>query len=256
MNNEKRLIWPDGQHALGALVIGYIRSGETYSVMSALRYELNLNENVYFSDPHFERWAQKVSVLKCAIVSRDPRFVRMLIDRGADVNYTGNGERSPLMEAVLVSVAMAELLISSGADVNYADASGDTALHYAARWQNACHVLVKSGAVVARENNDGQTALDIAQKYLNYAAYDYLLPRTRDASVLAWALDVAVALAPLRLPPYVVLEILDWTAVKAGRRAFRPIDVAEIKKVEVLVGVQRTQNRLLAERANKKAKLE
>lgn len=255
MSEEKPLIWPGSQMELGQTVIDHIRARRTGSVRSALKYALNLDENVY---PRVPRMSEDplLSVFRCGVCNGNARIVIMLLNKGANVNYTGKGERSPLMEAACTSIAMMRLLISHGADVNYADAYGETALHLAARWRNAVQILVKNGARVARENYAQRTPLDVAQSFLNYQAYDYLLPRTRDAVVLAFALDVAVAFAPLRLPPYVVLEILDWLKVRAGRRAFWATDVAEIKKVTVLVGVQQTQNRLLAQRVDKRAKFE
>jgi hypothetical protein len=72
----------------------------------------------------------------------------------------------------------------------------------------------------------------------------YLAPITRDAFFLPLVLDIAIAFAAMRLPPYVLLEIVDWLTMQCGFRELAVADVARIKKVRILESVQRFQNRL------------
>jgi hypothetical protein len=76
-------------------------------------------------------------------------------------------------------------------------------------------------------------------------------------------LDICIAFAPMRLPPYVLLEICDWLPVKyeiidwnsvIGRSDMNESmmhRVRHIKKIRLIEGVQRSQRNIDEQRAKK-----
>ena len=193
-----------------------------------------------------------------AIVSNRVSTARLLLENGADPNL-----KVPCIGLVRLAMhasdAMAQLLIEFGAVVNRRSRGIYSPLHSAmngGRSVETIKALVNKGARILDTTFTDETALDCARNQTSPAAVNYLAPLIRDAAARAYVLDVAIAFASKRLPPYVVLEIIDWLPIKVGQTVFRLVDVPEIKKVQILVGVQQTQNRLLAERgANKKSKI-
>ena len=83
----------------------------------------------------------------------DPDAVRLLLDRGADINARDADGRTPLMMASYSdadSIAVVRLLIERGADVNLRTPSGDTAVSLAAARGGAiADALVRAGAAPA-----------------------------------------------------------------------------------------------------------
>ena len=77
-------------------------------------------------------------------------------------------------------------------------------------------------------------------------------------------LDISIAFAPMRLPPYVLLEIFDWLPVKYEIVGWRQVEywrsdeneslmhrVRHIKKIRLIEGVQRSQRNIDEQRAKK-----
>lgn len=63
-------------------------------------------------------------------------IIKLLVEKGANINATANDKSTPLMLAARMAKAdVVEYLVSKGADVNAKDASGLTALDYARTWQ-------------------------------------------------------------------------------------------------------------------------
>jgi ankyrin repeat protein len=66
-----------------------------------------------------------------AALMRDREIVQMLLDGGADVNYSDRWRRTPLHWAVEAGdLALVELLVSRGANVNARDITDRTPLYY------------------------------------------------------------------------------------------------------------------------------
>ena len=70
---------------------------------------------------------------------------------------------------------------------------------------------------------------------------------------LAWpvihpiVLDICIAFAPLRLPPYVLLEVIDFLAVEydgSDENESMMHRVSHVKKINLIVGVQRSQRNI------------
>ena len=101
---------------------------------------------------------------------RDSAVVRLLIERGANVNARSDFQMTPLMNVCCSAVEIrpgfdiVKLLIHKGADINVKNNNGETALRMACRCnskENAqiAKILLDNGADVNTKNLDGETAL-------------------------------------------------------------------------------------------------
>jgi ankyrin repeat protein len=86
--------------------------------------------------------------------------VKLLIQKGADVNRADNEGKTPLMHALENNSTseIVELLLENGADVNRADHEGKTPLMYST-WIKYTAWLVERGASVHAVDRKGRTAL-------------------------------------------------------------------------------------------------
>jgi ankyrin repeat protein len=98
-------------------------------------------------------------------------LIKLLMDRGAEINTRNNDGETPLMWATgavdsVDKPQMAQTLIDNGADVNLADQDSDTALMFAAQKGLASSVrtLLQARAQTGKQNKKGETALDLARK--------------------------------------------------------------------------------------------
>jgi uncharacterized protein len=102
--------------------------------------------------------------------------VRMMLDRGANVNLVGEDGITPVMLSARltyrVGVKMTQLLIDKGANVNARASRGSTPLmfgtlcvasHYQDEYVKVTRLLIKSGAKVNVKNNNGDTPLSLAK---------------------------------------------------------------------------------------------
>ena len=91
--------------------------------------------------------------------------MRMLIDKGADVNRKDENGRTALMLAVdQGSTANIEMLIAAGADPNVQDNDGQTALMRADDVETVM-MLLNARADMSIKDKDGRTALALARKH-------------------------------------------------------------------------------------------
>jgi len=105
--------------------------------------------------------------------------IRLLIEKGATVNAKGNGGRIPLHEAAFKgNPEVVRLLIEKGATVNAKDSEGKTPLYWAATAINGIpdiiRLLIEKGADVNAKNNNGITPLYVAKVNKHIAVADYL----------------------------------------------------------------------------------
>jgi uncharacterized protein len=109
------------------------------------------------------------TALHLAVFAKQPKAVRLLLDRGADVDALSTGQIArvpPLGTAVFVrSPPLARLLLDAGADVNRQGAGGFTALHSAAQSGDVelVKLLLERGADPGMRASDGTRAVDHAQ---------------------------------------------------------------------------------------------
>ena len=102
--------------------------------------------------------------------------VQAELDKGVDVNASGNGQSPLHLAAIMGHVGVAELLIASGADLEGTDKYGNTPLHYAAHHgrKETTKLLITKGADVNVKRDDGNTPLDNATKYKHTEIIDLL----------------------------------------------------------------------------------
>ncbi len=104
----------------------------------------------YGADPNGVVTPSGETPLYPAIRHRDLALVRLLIERGANVNHQGRTGQTPLMTAVMVDNAIiARLLLERGADLNLETIHGSSATRLALSPGNSpqiAHVLLDYGA--------------------------------------------------------------------------------------------------------------
>ena len=126
------------------------------------------------------------TVLHYAVFMNDLERVKLLIDKGADINKgCSKIEMSPLMLAVHInSFEMVKLLLEHGADVNYRDLIDDTPICYAAIKGDLELVkfFVKKGSDIKTENNFGYTLLHFAAGSGNVETMQWLIDQGLDVN--------------------------------------------------------------------------
>jgi ankyrin repeat protein len=107
-------------------------------------------------------------------------MVRLLIDKGANVNTASSQGITPLDEAAMRGQKDAiDLLVAKGADMNARDEKGDTALLWALMMgrNDAAVALVNAGADVTIGNGQGVTPLMAAKRHDNRKLEDLLVSK-------------------------------------------------------------------------------
>lgn len=99
--------------------------------------------------------------------------VKMLVERGADVNLPGMNGGSALSSAAAGgNVEIVEFLLGAGADVESHNDYGDSPLH-AAMYSNGCipcaRLLIANGASLDHRNADGMTPVSLARVNSGYS---------------------------------------------------------------------------------------
>ena len=95
-------------------------------------------------------------------------IVKLLVEKGADVNAKNEAGLTPLMKASqMLNPSIAIYMIEKGANINEQDMFGKTALMFAAETSKAdtVKVLLEKGADKTLRTNTGKTALDLAEVY-------------------------------------------------------------------------------------------
>jgi ankyrin repeat protein len=103
------------------------------------------------------------------------RGVRLLLERGADVNARDKGHQTPLLAVRYESSDLVRFLLEHGADPNLEDGGGKTPLHilsghgvsdhHRADYILAAQLLLERGAYVNARDDDHQTPLLLAMQY-------------------------------------------------------------------------------------------
>ena len=134
---------------------------------AALKGDIATARRMLDADPGLVHARNKLgkTPLHQAITAATDETMRLLIERGADVNAQDNTGLTPLHVAAWWSVtARADLLLDHGADIGAKDKFGDTPLHTAAMNGRGkmCMVLIRRGADIHDKNRDGREPLDLA----------------------------------------------------------------------------------------------
>ena len=113
----------------------------------------------------YEQWFS-TTLLHRAVAADQEEIVKLLIDRGADVNAKDINSNAPLsLTGIHGNVSVADLLVSSGADLNYKGFGGWTPLHMAAfkgHINLVNYFVTIRGAEVEIKDDGGTTAMHCA----------------------------------------------------------------------------------------------
>ena len=107
------------------------------------------------------------------IASQNGRLegVRVLLERGADINKADNHGETPLLKASRNGhLNVVRVLLAGGADINKADNNGITPLWIASSLGrvNVVKLLLREGADINKASNRGWTPLSIASRMATY----------------------------------------------------------------------------------------
>jgi ankyrin repeat protein len=88
---------------------------------------------------------------------------RVLVEAGADIHHSINGNSSPALRAIRAKGAFLEAILTTGS-IQAVDGEGRTILHLAALKGDAAAVaaILRAGAAVNKRDKEGKTALDLA----------------------------------------------------------------------------------------------
>ena len=117
--------------------------------VSVQRSDFEMTELLLDYTPYFSRDYLGNSELFYAIQNQDTAIVRLLVERGADVNAKNNSLKTPLMVAASTgNVEIVKYLIDNKADINILDSYNYNALCYAINSENAelVKLLIDKGA--------------------------------------------------------------------------------------------------------------
>lgn len=158
-------------------------------IFSLLRYPFNFFQHSRFHDPIFSRKAEILSMLQQLELTDAKGYTPLmrslcdspdffdkasaydnlpitlaLLERGADIEHTGNDGKRAMHLAVRGIGDVEKKLVKAGAELNVQDNEGNTPLLIACRWCNEKTVryLLKAGADFTLRNSKGETAMDIA----------------------------------------------------------------------------------------------
>lgn len=110
-------------------------------------------------------------------VERSNDLVKVVLDKGVDVNALDSGAQTPLMESAMLGYSdTVALLLEYGADPNY-QVRGENALRcaIAREYYEVADILIKAGANINQRNPEGETILFDAVRMENIRMIEYIL---------------------------------------------------------------------------------
>lgn len=189
--------------------------------------------------------------------------VKILLDKGADINAKDKEGRTALITAAMNGhpVTM-KLLLNRGAEINIKDKENKTALIRAAANDNPAtvQILLDRGALVNTRDKDGRTALIWSARYGHLAVAQILVENGADLTIQDNTGVTASELAKRKGNSYTARFLLGALNKMAGKKI--PTKVSKLKKdraasippdknaVTALVS-KKTKKTVLAERTDK-----
>jgi ankyrin repeat protein len=138
--------------------------GELSEIIALLETPgINVNVKVNENDSIFSYYTP----LHLAVYNELPEVVKILLEKGADVNAKGSFGQTPLHDAASRGFLDAmKLFLSKGADVNAKDRWDETPLHFAVdnKLPEVVKILLEKGADVNAKDLSGRTSLNGAAK--------------------------------------------------------------------------------------------
>ena len=150
----------------------YGSTEEVDSILSNLLVDVNCQEGLDQTTPLIE-----------AAKACKNGVVKILQDRGADINKADNRKRTPLHWAALTGrYSVISFLLDAGAEVDKADFEGNTPLHWAAfhGQKDVVRVLLKKGSNPDKKDRNGNTPLHHAVYWNHEHVVKELLDRGAD----------------------------------------------------------------------------
>ena len=127
--------------------------------LDAIKQHIKAGSDLDSPEPSF-----KSSPLITAAALGEPEAAKLLIDAGADINYTNMGGSNALHTAIVFGKEnVAKILIDSGTKLDTKNNEGSSPLHTAAFFceANIVEYLLEKGAEKSQLNSNGNTALEI-----------------------------------------------------------------------------------------------
>lgn len=144
----------------------YRNSKITLKLMKILKQNLSSNEdkikNLIKKLVYVDQFRKNgANALMYAIHNGDLNIIKLLIDKGADVNIIDSQGDMPIFIAVFDNLDVVKLLVENGANINVKDRRNNTPLISACFHTNLDIVkyLIDKGADINAVNNDGDNAL-------------------------------------------------------------------------------------------------
>jgi ankyrin repeat protein len=128
-------------------------------------------------------WGKECEELATAAEKGDVQLVKKLLQEGADAKCkTEKYNMTVLMRAAKSGVHEAmKLLINKGADVNAKDNNGKTVTMYAVVDAEAMRILIENGANLNASDNKGKTVLTYAKEMAKEMVNDRLIKLLKEA---------------------------------------------------------------------------
>ena len=140
-------------------------SGYRRDFIDILSFQENWNQINLILESPWGRILNKSLILRQAIKQNEPEIVRLLLEKGGDVNARDSyGNTALIFASIDGRLEIIRLLLAKGADVNARNDYGITALMLASKagHKEVVQLLLEKGADPNIQNKDGDTALILA----------------------------------------------------------------------------------------------
>ena len=106
-------------------------------------------------------------------VTQDPKMVRLLLSRGADVNARNDMGLTPMFTKEL---PLTRMLVEAGADIHATSDKGNSIVMWYtySGYLEGVKYFIGQGVDVNHVNEDGQSAYDIAEAFARFELLEYL----------------------------------------------------------------------------------
>lgn len=143
-------------------------------------------------------------------IRSEEAIVRLLLDKGANINAANHLGQTPLHIAPIHNEAIIRLLLDKGANINAADHCGRTLLHIAATCSEAIvKLLLEKGADINVTDEDNDTPLHIAIINKEEAIVKLLLDKGANVNVADDNLITPLHIAITKMEKEIIELLLD-----------------------------------------------